>query len=364
MQGSNSIFQINSEQLCNINSKDVSLWGGIYKYLAPNKTLVDRSGHIDMPFNVSTYRDFKLPELDYNFNKSFDDVCLDTAQNILNHQDNISKPIYLFYSGGIDSVAVLVSFLKILPLKEAANRISIVMTSDSITEYPKMYYETIRPNFNIITGDNIENFFDRRAILLTGGHGDKIFGTDNIGKIYRQGNFNSLSLPYSEKFIIEFWTSLGIPYSSAQIWFKLLDEQIKKINVQVETNYDFLWWFNFLLEWQSEYFLFPLRSAADLDNNFYRDYMLAFYNTTDHQLWSINNTNKRIKDTWSSYKFIAKDFIFSYNNDANYRDNKIKGPSLNRLFHSKKIPMGIDCNLKTFDSIKIEDIYNVRNSFC
>ncbi len=364
MQDSKSFLQINSESLVSFNSPDVKLWGGLYNYLAPNKTLVDRSGHINMPFNVSVYERFKLPNLDYTFNKSFDDVCLETANNILKHQDTLQKPIYLFYSGGIDSVAVLVSFLKILSVKEASERISIVMTSDGIQEYPKMYREIIRPNFDIICGDNIENFFDRQAILLTGGQGDKIFGTDNIGKIYRAGRFNEVKLPYSEKFIVEFWASLGIPRDSANKWFDLLDNQIKTQGVKVETNFDFLWWFNFLLEWQSEYFLFPLRSAAKLDLDFYQNYMLAFYDSTDHQLWSINNTNKRIKDTWNSYKFVAKDFIFSYNKDVDYRDNKIKGPSLNRLFHGKKIPTGIDANLQTFDSFKIEDIYNVRNSFC
>jgi hypothetical protein len=363
MQDFNSILQINSEQLLHVNSDDVKLWGGIYNYLAPNKTLVDRSGTISMPFNIVVYDDFKLPTLNYNFNKTFEDICLETAQRILNHQDTISKPIYLFYSGGIDSVTVLVSFLKLLSLKEAADRISIIMTSDSIVEYPKMYNEIIRPNFHILSSDNVENFFDRRAILLTGGQGDKIFGTDNIGKIYRQGNFDQLGMAFSEKFITSFWVSVGIPVNSAKVWFRLLDEQIKNCGVYVYSNYDFLWWFNFLLEWQSEYFLFSLRSRHPLNFDYYQNYMFAFFNTIDHQLWSINNLDKKIKNTWSSYKFIAKNFIYSYNQDAGYRDNKIKGPSLNRLFHSRKTPMGIDCNFNMFESIKIRSIYNDKNSF-
>lgn len=360
----NSVLQINSETLLSIKSNDVNRWGGIYNYLAPNKTLVDRSGHIVMPFNISTYSPLALPNINYTFNKTFEEVCVETANTIINHQNNISKPIYLFYSGGIDSVAVLVSFLKILSINEVSDRISIVMTSDGITEYPKMYYDLIRPNFKILSADNVENFFDSKAILLTGGQGDKIFGTDNIGKIYRQGNLDQIKQPLSENFIINFWTSQGIFEDSARIWFDLLLNQIKACGVKVETNFDFLWWFNFLLEWQSEYLLFPIRSSVELDFEFYQNNMLAFYNTVDHQLWSINNTDKKIKNTWSSYKFVAKDFIYSYNKDVNYRDNKIKGPSLNRLFHSKKTPMGIDCNLKTFDYIRVEDIYNARNSFC
>lgn len=364
MQDYKSVYQISADPLKSYRTSEIGIWGGIYNYVAPLKTLVDRTGFIKMPFNISVYEKFKLPELNYNFQKTFDDVCLETANKIILKQNLLSKPIYLFYSGGIDSVGVLISFLKILSIKEAAERIKIVMTSDSIMEYPWLYYKLIRSEFDIISGDNISNLFDKRGILVTGGQGDKIFGTDNIGKIYRQGKLSESKSKYSKKFIVDFWTSLGIPEDSAKKWYELLDQQIKFLGVNINTNLDFLWWFNFSLEWQSEYFLFPLRSRVELDPVFYDDYMLAFYDTVDHQLWSINNTNNRIKDTWNSYKFVAKDFIYSYTKDADYRDFKIKGPSLNRLFHSKKVPLGIDCNLKTFDKIEIEDIYNARNSFC
>lgn len=359
----NSVYQINADPLIKILGSN-NPWSGIYRYVAPLKTLVDRSGTIKMPFNIEVYDRFRLPKLDYSFTKSFEDICLETAQRILIKQDRLKKPIYLFYSGGIDSVTVLTSFLKIISLAEATNRIQIVMTSDSIIEYPKLYYETIRPHFRVVSGDDISHYFDKRAILLTGGQGDKIFGTDNIGKIYRKGNLLESKQKYSKNFIVDFWADLGIPKSSGSVWFDLLHDQIISNNVKIESNLDFLWWFNFLLEWQSEYFLFPLRSYNSLDKEFYEDYMLAFFDTLDHQLWSINNTDKRIKNSWNSYKFVAKEFIFSYNKDAEYRDFKIKGPSLNRLFHSKKIPLGIDTELKQFYDIKIEDIYNARNSFC
>jgi len=358
-----SVYQINATPLLD-TTRSCKLWSGIYNYIAPNKTLVDRSQFIQMPFNIDVYEKFLLPDINYNFQKTFAEICLETAQRILKHQDNLSKPIYLFYSGGIDSVTVLTSFLKILSIKEATERIQIVMTSDSIAEYPKMYYETIRPNFSILSADDISDYFDKRAILITGGQGDKIFGTDNIGKIYRQGKLFYSKQKYSKKFIVDFWVSLGIPASSAVKWFEILHDQITNKNIKIETNLDFFWWFNFLLEWQSEYFLFPLRAHNQLDKEFYDDYMVAFFASHDHQLWSINNTDKRIKDSWNSYKFVAKDFIFSYNKDSEYRDFKIKGPSLNRLFHGKRTPIGIDTNLKQFYEINVEDIYNARNSFC
>ena len=39
---------------------------------------------------------------------------------------------------------------------------------------------------------------------------------------------------------------------------------------------------------------------------------MSFYNTDDFRLWSLNNLDKRIKDTWPSYKWVAKDVIFDF----------------------------------------------------
>lgn len=42
----------------------------------------------------------------------------------------------------------------------------------------------------------------------------------------------------------------------------------------------------------------------------------------------MNNPDKRIRDTWKSYKWVCKDIIYGYNKDAEYRDHKTKKGSL------------------------------------
>lgn len=363
MHDSENVYQVNTKSLCEYNSDDVKKWSGIYSFLSFNKTTVDRSNSIKMPFNFKIYDRFSLPKLDKNFSKSFEEICLSRAKDILEKQSLKSKPIYLFYSGGIDSVTALISFLKVIPLSEAKDKITIVMTSDSIAEYPEFYYKIIRPNFKILGADSFPDFFNKEHLLVTGGLGDKIFGTDNIGKIYRLGMFDQVKETYNKKFITGFWNTLGIDDRSAEVWYDLLDVSIRSNDVNINTNFDFLWWFNFLLEWQSEYFLFSIRSGSSLDKTFYDEYLFAFYESYDFQQWSMINPHLKIKDQWKSYKFTAKDFIYSYTGDQKYRDDKIKGLSLNRIYYGKKMPMGIRENLDYFESIDITRLYNAENSF-
>ena len=43
--------------------------------------------------------------------------------------------------------------------------------------------------------------------------------------------------------------------------------------------------------------------------------LVHFFDSTEFQLWSMNNPDKKIKDTLDSYKWIAKDYIYDYTND-------------------------------------------------
>ena len=52
------------------------------------------------------------------------------------------------------------------------------------------------------------------------------------------------------------------------------------------------------------------------------------------------NHDLKIRDTWESYKWIAKDYIFEFTGDADYRDNKLKKDSYWQNHDS-------DCFLKT-----------------
>lgn len=356
MLDSKSVLQISSVPLSVKNTSDVKKWQEIYKILVPHKTIVDRTNSIKMPFDILLWDKFLLPKQNINFNKTFKEICLETANNLLK-QD---KKILLFYSGGIDSVVILTAFMMLAPKEFLSKKISIVLSPESIAEYSDFYNQHIRSTFPIISSDNISELFNKDQLIVTGGQGDKIFGTDHFGEMHRFNMLDKIHDKLSREFVLNYWKFFKMNDAAANFWFDLI---VENSVYDIRTNLDFFWWWNFNFEWQSEYFLFTMRSPSCLSEDFHKSNIFAFYATEDFQQWSMNNPDKKIKDSWKTYKWPAKDFIFEFTKDSNYRDNKIKLPSAGRLFQHKTLPLGIDSNWKYLNDIDIEEIYRNENSF-
>jgi hypothetical protein len=84
----------------------------MYKLIGLNISVVDRTEHIKMPFNFKLYDGFQIPNIDPNFNMSYEDCCNKRAVEIINLSRRLNKPIRVLYSGGIDSTLTLVSLIK------------------------------------------------------------------------------------------------------------------------------------------------------------------------------------------------------------------------------------------------------------
>ena len=111
----------------------------------------------------------------------------------------------------------------------------------------------------------------------------------------------------------------------------LFGRLITTASVPIRTNYDLLWWINFALKWQTVYMRSLIFSSNALTRAHVETYYQPFYKTEEFQLWSMNNQDKRIRNHWRSYKWPAKDVIYGYTKDADYRDHKIKKASLQHL---------------------------------
>src|SRR5207244_48154 len=98
---------------------------------------------------------------------------------------------------------------------------------------------------------------------------------------------------------------------------------------------DHLWWINFSLKWQLVQ-LFSVafaakRNTAGITSEYLMSHHISFFDTDEFQLWSMNNADKKIKNTWKSYKYTCKDVIYEFTRDKAYRDNKVKRGSRLRL---------------------------------
>jgi hypothetical protein len=95
----------------------------------------------------------------------------------------------------------------------------------------------------------------------------------------------------------------------------------------------FLWWWNFTQKWQHvKYRLLLYMDEATLPDC--RRWMFPFFDCPKLQRWAIDNPDLKIRDTWETYKWTAKDFISKYTKDRDYQKKRKHG-SLQKigLFH-------------------------------
>jgi hypothetical protein len=137
--------------------------------------------------------------------------------------------------------------------------------------------------------------------------------------------------------------------------------------IPLVSNHDFLWWINFALKWQLVHLLVwsyaGHRNLSGINTEYLKVHYAPFYCTEDFQLWSMNNLDKRIKNTWKSYKWVCKDVIYDYTKDAEYRDNKTKyGSRFFLLLH--QVPFKtIDDTFHFSMSPLLRDYHEPENDF-
>jgi hypothetical protein len=341
---------------------EVTHWKDIYNLITHGVNIIDRCEHIVMPFNFKSI--FPIPGDLSGFNKSYKEVCIDHGRKLIAHSKRIGKPIVILYSGGIDSTVVAISLM--LAAEGDYSNIKIALSTHSIRENPNFYYEHIRGKFEMLPSESILQEISTDYIMVGGEGNDQLFGTD-IYKAFRDySGISSLHETYSEKNIVPFFTHAGMQEKSAKIWYNLMDDQIKTTQkCEINSVKDFFWWYNFCYKWQNVYFRIPARSILRtpitqeiLDNNYFQ-----FFMTDEFQKWSMLNPDKKVGDTWTSYKQHAKEFIFEFTKDEEYFKYKTKVPSLINIIRKRSAADGIDENYQLIHKVNHEDYYNPNNSF-
>jgi len=149
------------------------------KYTRPkNWFLNDKLGEEEYLFNMSHKH---YPEIKYEYTEglpSFSDMMMSRAEEMR----DMGKEIDLFYSGGIDSVAILLSLIEVCP----KDQIHIIMGSESpIEEYPELYEKIIKqlPHITMNEGDLFGQARIDKNLFTTGCEADQFFGADGYTQI-------------------------------------------------------------------------------------------------------------------------------------------------------------------------------------
>ena len=369
MQKINSLYLANVQDLISSNDDSHSPYNDIYKkVLHTNVSLVDRTEKIVMPYKFQLYSDFKMPTDLTNFNMSYTDCLLERAEELYSLSVKLKVPLKIYYSGGIDSTLILVSFLMIQEKKNIKENIIVSMSPESIRENPNFYYQHILPNFKLESSENFSNDFDKKCIIVGGEFNDQLFGSIAIYKVYAASwDFSSVLKSYNSGLVRDFFLSKGMSEKSANWWYDMLIYQAETAPCKIQSTFDLLWWFNFNFKWQSVLFRIVLRVSKEqrvnIDDNFMKNYFHHFYTTTNFQKWSMLNSHLKVKEDWKSYKYICKEIIYNYTKDEYWFNNKIKVGSLFKIFLNKNTPQGLDTNYNFLFKLSASDYYNQNNSF-
>ena len=328
------------------NFTDVNIYKEIYKVDADG-WLIDRTGTVTFPWKtklLDQYRHIELTE-----SHDFETCCLLNAGKYL----ETNKPIILMWSGGIDSTAMVVAFLKIA--KDLSN-ITVAFNNDSIREYPYFYKNYICGKVKGISTEELVLRITTSgigdSILLSAEHADQLFGSPLSGSIAQTLGLDFLTKPFNQENFQALFTSKGVSQQATECWFDIYNQTSRYSPKPIQTMFDMAWWHGFNFKWQTIGLKIYPRINSNVD-------FRTFYSDPMFQQWSINQTFTM--DSISQLKTIPKDFIFEFTKDSAYRDNKIKHPS-STLYYAKPASSAILEDFTKVPKLDIMEYYNLDNS--
>lgn len=317
----------------------------LFKVVNVNACMIDRTGVIPTPLPVQNlYPLTDVASVSEDLIQDFGETCIARATAIL--QEN--KPVYLMYSGGLDSTSMLLAFHIAIGRNGASRyQVNVAATPESQTEFPDFWNQVVRPNYNLISAHEMLSNVDlKRGRYVQGENADQMFGSDRV--------LNEpwlLTTPYSRASLTVF-VSTKVKRPTAQVkiinWFEELGT---KCPMPLVTMADFLWWLNFTVKWQSVAlrtvsFTNVLQSPVALSD---LKAFETFFNTVEFQQLSMSTKLRKwgTPPSLSNYKQSARDFIGANFDAPDYVANKQKVGSLYHVIrhhHYEAPAFGIDDN--------------------
>jgi hypothetical protein len=338
----------------------------ILKLFDVNFCPVDRTETIRLPVRTAVWA--PLPAY-RKTTTSYETLCNERAVELMSHAERLELPLYVLYSGGIDSTLVLVSLIKNATPKQL-ERVIVLLTQESIAEYPKFFDEHIIGKLKIRPASIYPFLLGKRGVFVCGELNDQVMGSELIALLATKLGNDKIHAPYGRDTFVKLWApAVGGDVAVVHAFLDQFERLKAACPVALETNADFLWWINFALKWQSVIFRIvsyaSTHNLPSIDATFMTSHFFGYFGTEGFQLWAMNNLDKKIEGTWESYKFVAKDVIYEFTKDDDYRRYKRKQGSLYWVLrHQRQRPfITDDYVLHPAGSLRPEDWYDPRNSF-
>jgi len=290
------------------------------------------------PFNVTLGCEtiHQICQLPGN-HKTYEEMAVERAEDLKKLEGNI----YIMYSGGVDSTTALTAFIMSWSLEEL-QRVHILASTLSIKEFPRMWNLIVEKFKGRISTSyaHIEKAC-QKGHVITGEHGDQIFGSDMIKKVVKFHGEEGIHASWETKMPVIYEDMFG--ESIAKKFIEVYRETLVASPFPIKSCFDWVWWFNFTNKWQHvKYRLLAYKEWEEPRINFPKVH--HFFDTPEWQRWSLDNHDQKIEDSLNTYKIAGKKFIIK---NTNYSEYITKGKigSLKSLWKNKGFYDGIDDNL-------------------
>ncbi len=287
--------------------------------------IIDRTATLAHPFDVDILdRVPPLPASDL----SFDNLCDVRGEQIVDRARATDKKIDVLWSGGIDSTAALIAIIKAAAERDVLNQVQVVLSMDSVLEYPDFYLNHIHESLAIRPMlQSVSSSLEAQSLTVTGEHGDQLFGSQLLRLWVQRG------------LAAEPWRDvlpLVVVHRTRRLravkpLLAYLEPVLLSAPVPIVTLFDALWWLNFTLKWQDVSLRLIARTGADAFDH--HASMTHFFRTDPFQQWAMAYPHRTV-NAWNDYKQAAKRYIFEFTGDENYFLCKEKEDSLRNVLSS------------------------------
>ena len=261
---------------------------------------------------------------------NFGEVSIDSANQLWSRSKNEDRKIALFWSGGIDSTVALVSLIQTNPnwCKDL-----IVYTSDyAVTvEYPLFFNTFIKDKVKTVflSGKDFFNpeLINDKVIVVDGTCGDQLWGCNVLQKIIDKAHTPYKSL-YTNPVFLDLFIHKNQPAIKSKT-IEYIENLVSNFPVETKTIANLYWMLTFTHKWD----IVRLRHSSFIQDINKFGGINSFFNTENFQRWTMTNPDLRLQRDWKTYKQPAKDFIYQFTGDDDYRINKLQHESMGKSIH-------------------------------
>jgi hypothetical protein len=314
-------------------------WNNIYKIVMGLHEVRARVGTFNTPWNAPSSEFTIMPPLTV-INDNLYDLMDARALEISEIAKSTKKRIIVQWSGGIDSTAVLVAFIKNLSTQDLSN-VTVALTTNSILENLSFYERFILDKMHYVSYANIvvsEEFLSKN-ILIHGDPGDSIFGpsismyadliADGRHLAPFKDNIHTIASQLERSPSVEKFNAHGFGDWYAN---KISDNLLEVAPEGVDTIADWWWWHYFNFKWEFSIARPLFRQKPDKEPISTTAYKFmadnTFFASDKFQQWSYSNLKNHIGKDASTHKREIKQYIFQFDKNEQYLLHKRKVESV------------------------------------